>query len=62
MYTNNVRDKKKAHRGTLQGKGISVGKGAIRYSKPERIDFGVVQSMLRSTQQLTGPVCQLHKE
>lgn len=31
-----------AHKDRLHGKGISVGKGAIRYSKPERIDFDVV--------------------
>lgn len=46
-----------AHRDRLKGKGISVGKGAIRYSKPERIDFGVVESMLRGTMKSTGPVC-----
>ena len=46
-----------AHRHQLQGKGISVGKGAIRYSKPERIDLGVVESMLRGTVKSTGPVC-----
>jgi uncharacterized protein YdhG (YjbR/CyaY superfamily) len=46
-----------AHRDRLQGKGISVGKGAIRYSKPERIDFEVVKSMLRGTVKSTGPVC-----
>jgi uncharacterized protein YdhG (YjbR/CyaY superfamily) len=46
-----------AHRHLLKGKGISVGKGAIRYSRPGRIDFGVVASMLRSTQNSTGPVC-----
>ena len=46
-----------AHRDQLKGKGISLGKGAIRYSKPERIDFNVVESMLRATVQSTGPVC-----
>ncbi len=46
-----------AHRDQLKGKGISVGKGAIRYSKPERIDFDVVESMLRATAVSTGPVC-----
>ena len=46
-----------AHRDQLEGKGISVGKGAIRYSKPEHIDFGVVESMLRGTVKSTGPVC-----
>jgi uncharacterized protein YdhG (YjbR/CyaY superfamily) len=46
-----------AHRHQLQGKGISAGKGAIRYSRPERIDFDVVKSILRGTVDSTGPVC-----
>jgi uncharacterized protein YdhG (YjbR/CyaY superfamily) len=46
-----------AHRDQLQGKGIGVGKGAIRYSKPEHIDYGTVESMLRGTMKSTGPVC-----
>ena len=45
------------HRGQLKGKGISVGKGAIRYSRPEHIDFGVVESMLRATARSEEPVC-----
>jgi uncharacterized protein YdhG (YjbR/CyaY superfamily) len=46
-----------AHKDQLNEKGISVGKGAIRYSKPERINFSVVESMLRGTMKSTGPVC-----
>jgi hypothetical protein len=46
-----------AHKHLLTGKGVSVGKGAIRYSKPERIDFGVVEKMLRATQESKGPIC-----
>jgi len=46
-----------AHKDLLKGKGISFGKGAIRYSQPERIDFSVVESMLRGTVESTGPVC-----
>ncbi|MEO8354437.1 MAG: DUF1801 domain-containing protein [Chloroflexota bacterium] len=38
-------------------KHISFGKGAIRYSRPERIDFAVVEKMLRATQESTGPIC-----
>lgn len=58
LYTLRVRtDVMNAHRHLLKGKGISVGKGAIRYSQPERIDFNVVESMLRDTQESTGPVC-----
>jgi uncharacterized protein YdhG (YjbR/CyaY superfamily) len=46
-----------AHKNQLKAKGVSFGKGAIRYSKPERIDFGVVESMLRGTRDSDGPVC-----
>ncbi len=46
-----------AHTHLLTGKGVSFGKGSIRYSKPERIDFSVVESMLRATQESIGPVC-----
>jgi uncharacterized protein YdhG (YjbR/CyaY superfamily) len=46
-----------AHKDLLKVKGVSVGKGAIRYSRPEKIDFGVVESMLRATVESTGPVC-----
>ena len=50
-------DVMKTHRDQLKGKGVSIGKGAIRYSKPEKIDFGVVEKMLRATQASMGPVC-----
>ena len=50
-------DVMKTHKEQLKGKGVSIGKGAIRYSKPERIDFKVVESMLRATHESTGPVC-----
>jgi uncharacterized protein YdhG (YjbR/CyaY superfamily) len=45
------------HRHQLSGEGISVGKGAIRYSKPEHINFDVIESMLHGTMTSTGPVC-----
>ena len=50
-------DEMRSHRYLLTIKGITLGKGAIRYSKPERIDFKVVESMLRATVDSTGPVC-----
>ena len=50
-------DVMRSHRYLLTIKGITLGKGAIRYSKPERIDFNVVESMLRATVESTGPVC-----
>ncbi len=50
-------DVMKTHKDLLKVKGVSFGKGAIRYSKPERIDFNVVESMLRATVGSTGVVC-----
>lgn len=50
-------DVMKAHEDVLKGKRINVGKGVIRYSRPERIDFEVVESMLRGTLESIGPVC-----
>ena len=45
------------HTDQLKGTGISHGKGCIRYSKPERIDFAVVESMLKATVRSNGEVC-----
>ena len=50
-------DVMKAHKDQLRFKGVTFGKGAIHYSKPERIDFNVVESMLRATQESEGVVC-----
>jgi uncharacterized protein YdhG (YjbR/CyaY superfamily) len=46
-----------AHRDLLKGKGVSLGKGCIRYSKPEKIDFTVVERMLKATVESTGVIC-----
>lgn len=46
-----------ARREQLKGRGISVGKGAICYSKPEHMDYGVVESMLQGTMKSTRPIC-----
>jgi uncharacterized protein YdhG (YjbR/CyaY superfamily) len=46
-----------AHRDLLKVTGVSIGKGVIRYSKPERIDFKVVEMMLKATQESTGVIC-----
>ena len=51
-------DVMKAHRELLNVKGVSMGKGALRYSKPEHIDFNVVESMLHAKQESEGQVCQ----
>lgn len=46
-----------AHRNLLKIKGVSLGKGCIRYSKPEKIDFKVVEVMLKATHESTGVIC-----
>lgn len=37
--------------------GLSVGKGCIRYAKPEKIEFTVVEKLLQETVQSSGQVC-----
>ncbi len=44
-----------SHRDQL--KGLSVGKGCIRYRNPDQVNDAVVRSMLRATAATTGPVC-----
>ncbi|MFT3895321.1 MAG: DUF1801 domain-containing protein [Anaerolineales bacterium] len=46
-----------SHRYLLNIPGITLGKGIIRYSKPEKIDFKVVESLLKATAASTGEVC-----
>jgi uncharacterized protein YdhG (YjbR/CyaY superfamily) len=46
-----------AHRYMLNVPGITFGKGCIRYPAPEKIDFKVVEKMLRATQAADGQVC-----
>jgi len=50
-------DVMKAHRELLKIKGVSLGKGCIRYPKPEKIDFKVVELILKAIQESTGPIC-----
>lgn len=50
-------DVMKAHLNLLKIKGVSLGKGCIRYSKPEKIDFEVVAGMLKATVKSTGEIC-----
>ena len=58
LYTLRVRtDVMNSHKDLLKIKGVSLGKGCIRYSKPEKIDFKVVESMLKATVESTGVVC-----
>lgn len=44
-----------AHRAELAG--LSVGKGCIRYRRPEQIDFKVVKKLLTTSRKLKAPVC-----
>jgi uncharacterized protein YdhG (YjbR/CyaY superfamily) len=37
--------------------GLDVGKGCIRYRRPEQLDADVIRQVLRRTAATTGPVC-----
>ena len=43
------------HRDKLAG--LNVGKGCIRYSKPEKIDFDIVRSLLKESFQTDSEIC-----
>jgi uncharacterized protein YdhG (YjbR/CyaY superfamily) len=43
------RDVMEKYKDLLKAKGISTGKGCIRYSKPDKINFEVVRKLLRGT-------------
>jgi uncharacterized protein YdhG (YjbR/CyaY superfamily) len=40
-----------------QLEGLNLGKGCIRYSKPEKIDFEVVKQLLLESFQSDSPIC-----
>ena len=44
-----------AHRESLAG--LDVGKGAVRYRRPEQFDEAVVRSILELTAATSGPIC-----
>jgi uncharacterized protein YdhG (YjbR/CyaY superfamily) len=46
-----------AFKAQLVGVGVSFGKGCIRYSRPERIDFEVVEEMLIASEKLDASIC-----
>jgi uncharacterized protein YdhG (YjbR/CyaY superfamily) len=46
-----------AYKAQLSGKGVSFGKGCIRYSRPERIDFELVEAMLVASEKSDAPIC-----
>ena len=39
-----------------QLKGQSIGKGCIRYTRPEKVDFALVEKLLRDTEKAEGPI------
>ena len=46
-----------AHRELISVKGVSLGKGCIRYSKPGKIVFKVVEMLLKAPQKSMGAIC-----
>ena len=44
-----------AYRGELTG--LSVGKGCIRYPKPEKVDFTVITKLLKATRDSPEQAC-----
>jgi uncharacterized protein YdhG (YjbR/CyaY superfamily) len=45
------------YRDVLQGVGVSLGKGCIRYSKPGRINFEIVEELLDATLRSDAEIC-----
>ena len=46
-----------AYKDKMAGTGVSLGKGCIRYTKAERIDFEVVEEMLHAAEESDGEIC-----
>ena len=46
-----------AHKEQVAGKGISFGKGCIRYTNPEKIVFKIVEQVLVATEKSDAPIC-----
>jgi uncharacterized protein YdhG (YjbR/CyaY superfamily) len=46
-----------AQRDSLKVKGVSLGKGCIRYSKPDKINFELVKKLLVGTVASTSEIC-----
>ncbi|MGB5005863.1 MAG: DUF1801 domain-containing protein [Ferruginibacter sp.] len=45
------------YRDQLKGRGISIGKGCIRYSKPYKINFELVKKLLKGTCDSKSIIC-----
>jgi len=41
----------------LKGKGISIGKCCIRFTKPDKINFEIVKKLLSGTYTSTNTIC-----
>jgi uncharacterized protein YdhG (YjbR/CyaY superfamily) len=50
-------DVMRSYRYLLNIPGVTFGKGCIRYSKPEKVGFDVVEKLLRATVDSKGEVC-----
>jgi len=50
-------DVMKAHKDKLKGTGISFGKGCIRYTRAERINFKIVEEILNDAETSDGKIC-----
>ena len=50
-------DVMKAYKDKLAEKGVSFGKGCIRFTKAERIDFQIVEEMLNAAEESDGEIC-----
>lgn len=46
-----------AYKDQIAGKGISFGKGCIRYSNAEKIDFEIVGRVLQAAEKSDAPIC-----
>jgi uncharacterized protein YdhG (YjbR/CyaY superfamily) len=46
-----------AHRNVLNIKGVSMGKSCIRFSKPDKINFEIVERLLERTAKSSSEIC-----
>ena len=46
-----------AYKDKLVGKGVSFGKGCIRFTRTERIKFRIVEEMLYAAEESDGEIC-----
>ncbi|MBT3338002.1 MAG: DUF1801 domain-containing protein [Anaerolineae bacterium] len=50
-------DVMKAYKDKLAGTGVSFGKGCIRFTKAERINFEIVEELLGAAEESDGEIC-----